>query len=282
MVSFFLYVEITKLKTIQQFLKQNNLMKSQLLITSFLFVLVLSMLSACTYTTGEGPVVEKGFAKEPFHGVELDGSFDVTINQGVQQNVLVLGNENIIDKLKMDVLNGILYLSLEPGNYVNYDLEVKLTIPTIDYVSLSGSGDIEIGTFVGIKKLTVKLDGSGDIDSEGVLEILSEAELELDGSGDINLKLKANSVVASLDGSGDIDLEGASSTLEVRLDGSGGIKAFKLESLETKAYLEGSGNIDIYASKKLKATLDGSGDIRYKGEPKVEASIEGSGTIQAD
>ena len=250
---------------------------------SFLFsALMLFSLASCTYTIGEGPVVEKGFAKEPFRGVELDGSFDVSITQGVQQNVVVLGNENIIDKLKMDVLNGILYISLEPGNYLNYDLEVRLTVPNIDYVSLSGSGDIKLGTFVGIEKLTVKLDGSGDIDSEGVLEVLSATEIELDGSGDIDLKLKSNSVVASLDGSGDIDLEGTTSTLEVRLDGSGDIKAFKMESLETEAYLEGSGNVNVYASKILKATLDGSGDIRYKGEPKVEASIEGSGSIKAD
>ena len=43
-----------------------------------------------------------------------------------------------------------------------------------------------------------------------------------------------------------------------------------------------SGNIDIYASKKLKATLNGSGDIRYRGNPKVEASIDGAGSIEAD
>ena len=256
-------------------------MSTQYLNSLFATVLLLSIAS-CTYTTGEGPVVEKGFAKETFDGVELNGSFDVSISQGVQQNVLVLGNENIIDKLKMEVLNGVLYISLEPGSYLNYDLEVRLTVPTVNYVSLSGSGDIKLGTFVEIDKLKMKLDGSGDIKSEGVIEVLSDTELELDGSGDIDLKLKSRSVVASLDGSGDIDLEGATLTLKVALDGSGDIKTFKMESLETEAFLEGSGNIDVYASKKLKATLNGSGDIRYRGNPKVEASIDGAGSIEAD
>ena len=250
----------------------------------FSTTLLLSVLAltSCTYTTGEGPVVEKGFAKDPFRGVELEGSFDVTINQGATQNVLVVGNENIIDKLRMDVLDGILYISLEPGNYLNYELEVRLIVPTIEYVSVSGSGDIKLGTFVGIEDLVVKLDGSGDIDSEGVLEVLTSAELELDGSGDIDLKLKAESISATLDGSGDIDLSGSTSTLDVQLDGSGDIKAFKMESLVTQAYLDGSGNIDVYASKKLIASLQGSGDIRYRGEPKVEASIDGAGTIETD
>ena len=251
-------------------------------VSSLLSIVILFSLGSCTYTTDEGPVVEKGFAKKPFQGVDLDGSFDVFIKQGAQQNVLVLGNENIIDKLKMDVLDDVLYLSLEPGTYLNYDLEVQITVPMVEYISLSGSGDIKLGTFVGINELAVKLDGSGDIESDGVLEVVNTANLELDGSGDIDLKLKAGNVKASLDGSGDIDLAGTASTLEVRLDGSGDIKTFKLESLVTEAYLEGSGNIDVYASKKLKATLDGSGDIRYRGKPKVEASIDGAGTIKAD
>ncbi len=240
------------------------------------------LLSSCTYTTGEGPVVEKGFAKDAFEGVELEGSFNVDIRQGTQQNVVVTGNENIIDKLKMDVMDGVLYLSLEPGNYFNYELQVNLTMPTLKKVVLSGSGDIKIGTFVNLNELEVSLDGSGDIDSDGVLEVNGLAEFEIDGSGDIDLKLKAEEVIAVLDGSGDFNLEGTTNKFKATLDGSGDIKAYKLESLNCEAYLEGSGNIKVYASKNLKATLEGSGDISYRGEPSVEAQIDGSGSIEAD
>ncbi len=239
-------------------------------------------LSACTYTTGDGPVVEKGFAKDPFQGVSLDGSFNVNIKQGALQNVVASGNENIIDKLRMDVMDGVLYISLEPGSYFNYDLTVNLTMTSLNSVELDGSGDIVIGTFVGIKSLKVRLDGSGDIDSEGVLEVLSNAEINLDGSGDIDLKLKAKEVTALLQGSGDIDLAGTTSKLSVELEGSGDITAFKLESLNCEAVLDGSGDIRVYASENLDAQLDGSGSIRYKGEPKVNAEIDGAGTVEAD
>ncbi|MGB0369301.1 MAG: head GIN domain-containing protein [Flavobacteriales bacterium] len=251
-------------------------------ISTSLLVVCLFVLSSCTFTTGEGPVLEKGFAKSTFQGVELDGSFNVNINQGAQQHVVVKGQENIISKLKMDVLDGILYLSLEPGNYLNYELDVELTMPSLESVALSGSGDIKLGTFVGLNDLAVSLDGSGDIDSDGVLEVNGNAIIDLEGSGDIDLNLKANNIEAELDGSGDIDLKGSATTASLSLDGSGDIKAFKLEALRAEIELEGSGSIKVYASKNLKAILEGSGDIRYKGEPAVEAKIDGSGSIEAD
>lgn len=227
-------------------------------------------------------MVEKGFSKDPFQGVELEGSFNVNIQQGAAQNVVVLAQENIIDKLKMDVMDGVLYLSLEPGNYFNYELTVNLTMPTIESVVLSGSGDIVLGTFVGLNDLKVELDGSGDIETDGVLEITGKTEIELDGSGDIDLKMKATDVVADLDGSGDIDLSGTATWLKATLDGSGDIKSYKLEALNCEATLEGSGDIKVHASKNLEATLEGSGNIRYRGEPSVEAKIDGSGSIEAD
>lgn len=241
-------------------------------------------LISCTITTGEGPVVEKGFAHEAFSAVELDGSFDLNINQGAIQNVVVSGNENIIDKLQMTVSDNVLYLSLEPGNYMNYDLDVNVTIPTIERVTLNGSGDINLNTFVGIENLVINLDGSGDIRmiEESACEVLGKTTISLEGSGDIDLKLKANSVVAELDGSGDIDLAGIAKSLKATLDGSGDIKSYDLETLKAEVTLDGSGNIKVYASKTLKATLDGSGDIEYRGEPKLEASIDGAGTISAD
>lgn len=240
--------------------------------------------TACDIVTGEGPIVEKGFAVEKFNSIELDGSFDVNLSQGTTQNVVVKGNENIIEKLRMTVSDQTLYLSLEPGSYINYELEVNIIVPDIEQIVLNGSGDIHLSTFVGISDLKVQLDGSGDIKTtdDSVVEVKGKGEITLEGSGDIDLHLKANSVNATLDGSGDIDLAGSANSLVAVLDGSGDIKAFDLEALKGDVSLDGSGSIKVFITKTLKASLDGSGDIEYRGEPKLEASVDGAGTISAD
>lgn len=262
---------------------QNSRKMRNYILNGILICLILSITS-CDIVTGEGPIVEKGFAVDKFSSIELDGSFDVNLSQGTTQNVVAKGNENIIDKLRLTVSEETLYLSLEPGNYMNYDLEVNLTVPSVEQIVLNGSGDIHISTFVGISDLTVQLDGSGDIKTtdDSVVEVKSKAEVMLEGSGDIDLHLKVNSVTATLDGSGDIDLAGSANSLNAELDGSGDIKAFDLEALKGDVSLDGSGSIKVFVTKALKASLDGSGDIEYRGEPKLEASVDGAGTISAD
>lgn len=238
--------------------------------------------TGCSYTTGEGEIVEKGFAVDKFKGVEMDGSFDIKIEQATTQNVIVSGHENIIDKLRLNVMDEVLYVSLEEGNYLNYELEVRSRIPDLNVVSLDGSGDIKVGTFVDQDILKLSLDGSGDIETidDSVLDY-DDVEIELEGSGDVDLKLKANKVTVEMDGSGDVELEGIAESFEVELSGSGDVKAYQLEVLHASARLDGSGGIELYATKNLDAALNGSGNIKYKGEPQVEASIDGSGSIKS-
>jgi hypothetical protein len=251
-------------------------------IIAFLTLVASVAITGCTITTGDGPIVEKTIEMEPFHSVNIDGSFDVFISQAVSQSVVVATQSNILEHFKMNVMDGVLYLSMAPGSYMSYDLAVKVAMPIVSSIELDGSGDVEIGTFVGLHDLSVKLDGSGDIKGTGALEVLSEATIDLQGSGDIELTLKAKQVELILDGSGDIEVTGQTNKLVANLNGSGDIDAMELESIDSDANLDGSGKIKVFASGKLKASLQGSGDIRYDGKPDVEAKIDGSGTIQAD
>lgn len=244
------------------------------------FVLILS--TSCKVIVGTGPIVEKELSVDSFRGIDVDGSFDVSVEQGTVQNLKVLANENIHEHVKLEVVDGVLYASLEDGNYMNYDLELKVVVPDLNKVVLSGSGTIKLGTFVNLNLLNVSLDGSGDIVSKGPLEVLEATAITLDGSGDVELILKAKDVSAMLDGSGDIRLSGTTGKLVVELDGSGDISAFELESIECDATLKGSGSVKVNASRVLNASLNGSGDIEYQGEPKLNAQLDGSGTIEAD
>ena len=106
--------------------------------------------------------------------------------------MLAVGQENIIEQLKLNVIDDVLYISLEPGTYLNYELEVQVTMPDLNAVVLSGSGDIRLGTFVGLDEVKIELEGSGDIETveESVIESISTLEVVLDGSGDIRFEMQ--------------------------------------------------------------------------------------------
>jgi len=252
-----------------------NALSNRWLILSVVFF------TSCSFTTGHGPVVTKNYEVEEFTGVVLEGSFDLFVSQGDELKVTATGNDDILERLIVVVEDNELHVSLKPGAYTNFTLKVNVAMPYFNRVRLAGSGDLVLSEFKGLDKVDVVLDGSGDIRSDGTLNVAGPVTCLLDGSGDIGLKLNALSVNARLEGSGDIDLSGKATELQAQLDGSGDIQAYGLEVLRCTADLEGSGNIDVNASEQLHATLDGSGDISYRGKPDVKSNLEGSGSIHA-
>lgn len=245
--------------------------------------LLLSLLffTSCSFTTGHGPIVTETYEVEEFTGVVLEGSFDLFVSQGDELKVTATGNDDMVERLVVVVEDKELHVTLKPGAYTNFTLKVNVVMPYFNRVRLAGSGDMVLSEFKGLDMVDVVLDGSGDIRSDGTLNVAGPVVCQLDGSGDIGLKLNALSVNARLEGSGDIDLSGKATELLAQLDGSGDIHAHGLEVLRCTAELEGSGEIKVNAVEQLHATLDGSGDITYRGKPDVKSKLEGSGSIHA-
>jgi hypothetical protein len=236
-------------------------------------------LSACSFTTGHGPIITEDYQLEEFSGVVLEGSFDLLLAQGDERKVSVTGNQDMVERLVVTVENHELHVSLKPGAYTNYTLKVNVTLPHFKRLKLDGSGDIVVGDFKGLDDVEVLLEGSGNIRSDGILHVAGTVNCLLDGSGDVGLKLNALTVKAKLEGSGDIDLSGKATELIAELEGSGDVNSFGLEVLRCTAELEGSGDIKVNVAEQLHATLDGSGDIAYHGKPDVKSQLAGSGSI---
>ena len=196
-----------------------------------------------------------------FYGVENRTSFNVEIYNDSQYMVRVTADENLLDEIQTTVRSGNLIVDVEGDRCLNSDknITVELHMPSIDYVDLSGSGDIDVVDFV-CSRLEIYNSGSGDIDLTDIVS-LSDAEIHLSGSGDVNIWGKAESADYTLSGSGDLYA-----------------KDFKLDNC--KAENSGSGDIYCYASEYLNAILTGSGDIFYSGNPPVVNQVnKGSGTI---
>lgn len=87
-------------------------------------------------------------------------------------------------------------------------------------LSRQGGGDIEVSHVTG--SLTVRLQGSGDVDiNDGAVTQLSAT---IQGSGDIAFGGKAEDATLSIQGSGDIDVAHVTNRPSVRVQGSGDVK----------------------------------------------------------
>src|SRR3954451_16924581 len=159
----------------------------------------------------------------PFDSVELSGSNDVSIHVGSEQSVVVHADDNLLDRVATSVDGRRLVVGNERGGgtvvTTETPLRVEVTMPTLDDVTLSGSGLI----------------GAAGIDAEIFTVTIS-------GSGVVNASGRTHALVVTLGGSGDAQLQDlAARDLRARMSGSGRILVNATEKID--ASVSGTGSI---------------------------------------
>lgn len=206
---------------------------------------------------GNGSDVTESFDVKDFSGVRLTMVANVYITQGEAQDVVITAQPNIIDELRLRVRNDVLIIDTDQCIRDYYEVDIFITMPVIEELSLTGSGKI-IGenTF-----------------------LVNDIELNISGSGDMDLDLEAEDVRGAISGSGEVTIEGEARSLDYRISGSGNLRAFDLIVNRADLVISGSGDMEVFVEENLDVRISGSGDVMYKGNPNIDASVSGSGNV---
>jgi hypothetical protein len=208
--------------------------------------------------SGEGEVVKQEITLPSFDGIALGFNGDVFLTPGATQKVVIEGQQNIIDNIKREVEGGTWKINFIKSVNNAKDVKVYITIPTVDYVGLFGSGTIE---------------------STGKFGGLNQLDLALSGSGDLRMEYEANETELHISGSGDIKVRGSSKRLEISISGSGDVDATDLVTADCDVHISGSGDATVNVNGDLESQISGSGDVHYKGNASVTARVSGSGSV---
>jgi hypothetical protein len=207
------------------------------------------------------PAVERR-AVETFRGVSLEGPGQLLLTIGSPRSVSVSCDDNLLPLVKTEVSGGTLRLGLLSGSSVNTStpLVFRVTAPSIDELSLGGSGDILVQGMIRADRLAVSVGGSGSIRAEVAAEELS----------------------AAINGSGSIELTGRAGRQQVRINGSGDYRARELQSAIARVEVDGSGSTQIFVRRELSVSIHGSGNVTYRGGAGATVQSSGSGSVKSE
>lgn len=241
------------------FIKTNTMKKYIVLITLAMSVL---SCSSSDVVKGNGNVVSKTVTTLVYDDIEVLGDYDVVLVDGEEGNVVLKGEQNLLEFIELKVDGTKLSVYVTEGKELKTsfgkDLIVQIPFKTLNKLELKGSGEIKAESPI----------------------FTSIFQVILSGSGEISARINAATTTVLLSGSGTISLEGQTKELTVDLTGSGDVEAFDLESLKSNVSIVGSGDIETKALDYLSVQLKGSGDVRYKGKPKQkEINVTGSGEV---
>ncbi|MBL6851888.1 MAG: DUF2807 domain-containing protein [Alphaproteobacteria bacterium] len=150
-----------------------------------------------------------------FKQVALHGGGHIVLKHGATQSVSLIAGST--DVTSFTIQDGTELVIDTCGNTVvmcpvHYDLDIEITSPDIQGVSIHGGGEIATeGAFPAQNNLAVDIHGGGEIDVRGI-DARDVAAAVHDGGG---IKLTAtHSLVASIHGGGDITFRGHPSLVE--------------------------------------------------------------------
>lgn len=212
---------------------------------------------------GNGDIDSEYRSVTSFSKVELDFDAEVYLSQGPNREVKIVASDNLFDYIETDVKGSKLSLDVQGGRCIDEDhgdVKIYITNPDFNALEISGSGEMKNLTPLVLNDLEIDINGSGDIDLDGL--DLDDYEIKVSGSGEVTLSgSNADEGDIDVSGSGDVDLSGLR-TSDVTID------------------ISGSGNVEVDVVNQLNADITGSGDVKYSGSPVVNTNITGSGSIK--
>ena len=206
---------------------------------------------------GFGSTVTQEISPTDFTGIELNIDAQVYISQGENVEILVKGQENIIDELETRVRNDVWEIEFDDCIEDSDVLRIYITSPNLNYIGNNGSGKIQ---------------------SDNILK-MDDLEIKNNGSGEIQLSIEGEVITARNNGSGKLEIEGVAATLDANMKGSGDIEAFDLLVRDAQVEIAGSGDAQVNVTDFLEIMIEGSGDVYYKGDPDLKVTTRGSGKV---
>ena len=234
----------------------------KLVVVILLLVTGLFIFPSCEKVVGEGPLVTQTRTVGNFTGVSSEMSGKVNFTIAPDYKVEITAQQNILDVLNTNVVNGVLHIDFKNNVRVKQheDLLINITAPYADYFRLSGSGNMNVQGDITANNLKVTLSGSGDIAVQNAV-IADKIDTDISGSGNISIA------------------GGSAVNEDVDISGSGKVEMAGVDAQNAVTHTSGSGDVKLALSTNLDAHISGSGSVYYHGNPIISTHISGSGRV---
>lgn len=215
----------------------------------FLFVLLTFFgFTSLAQNAGSGKMTGKTFEVPAFTGIEVGGATKVQYTQADEYKVYVETDENLLDQVKVVVVNNMLSIS----NPKSGQLKAIITSPVLNQVEVSGAASFSAEHAIRSEQLSFNVSGASRI----------------------NVVLNVNQLDTKLSGASKATLTGQAQLHQVSLSGASNLNGKDLETETTSISASGASDAWISANQ-LQQELSGAARVNYAKEPiSIDKKIE--------
>ncbi len=196
-----------------------------------------------------------------FNAIKVSAGIDLYLRMGDTEEVKVVADSDIIDKIITEVKDGTLKIYMKQNNNWNWN-----------WGSMKSRK-----VYVSVKELE-RLDASSgsDVNSENTLTG-ERLEVKASSGSDVNLDIYYKNFSVDTSSGSDARISGKTKNLKADASSGSDIKAQDLESVICKVSVSSGSDATVNVSDELYAKASSGGDVRYYGNPQVKDINESSG-----
>lgn len=226
-----------------------------------LLFLITIILSGCSVTEDcfkkTGNFVQRTFETEMFDKVHVGGGISLIIKQGEEQNVIVSAGENLIDNIKLSVVDGLLKIEDDTScNWVRDYGQTTVYITTPDLTLINSKTEQFIR-------------------SEGVLSFPFLHIISFDmggeaGTGDFDMDLNIPYLVVESNNASAFYLRGSCQNLVVSFyAGNGKFRGEHLIAQTISVFQRGNNDMELFPTESIEGNIYGTGNIILRNTPPI-------------
>ena len=213
-----------------------------------LYTLLVSLTLSCIILAGtfqgtfaqDNIIIQETRELPEFSGIDVGGAFDVYIQQGEQQSLMIETDAKYIEKIFTKVDNNILKIS-----------------------SKSIKNPSKLNVYISIRKLDLLwVSGAADVVSQGLIntEVL---KIESSGASSTEMEINAQQVDILASGASDVELTGKAVNVNAIASGAASIDCANLMANDARAESSGASDIDVTASNNIAIKTSGAGSVSH-------------------
>jgi hypothetical protein len=202
---------------------------------------------------------------DKFNGIDVSGTVSLYLSQGNETGVAIsAGEEKYNSRIKTEVKNGVLYISVDGGMWngfslSNRKLKAYVSVPDISTLHISGASYVNIVGSLKTESLALQVTGASEL--KGQLDVRN-----------LNMGISGASVAR---------LTGTAESANIEASGAVRINGYDLKVDNGKFDISGASHITISVNKELSANASGGSTIQYKGDGVAKSmNVNGGATIQ--
>jgi hypothetical protein len=200
---------------------------------------------------GNGKVVTRDVAVQPFDALKASGIYELKLSQGANESVKIEADENLQEYFTVKNEGSKLVIDMEKLKNKNFKGKAKMRV----YVTFKKLKDIDLSTV-------------GNVSTQEQLAF-DDLQLKNRSVGNVDLKFTANKLDLKNTSVGNVKLSGKADDAVVRNSGVGSLEAGSFVVQTMNIENTGIGSAEVNAEKTLKVKDNMMGKVKNKGAAAV-------------